>query len=160
MMWERPFEGILGNNCELRLLEYLMSLPDFDFNITELAKVSGVSRQSTDRVIKKFLKWNIVNMERKIGNISVYKLNRGSPLVAATYEFNNRIIENLLPEGVLEEARIEIIEDIKAKKPKLEPEMTFTKPGESPWEIKHEPQLGFGEGDLYEVTKLFSEGAC
>ena len=38
------FEGLLGNNCELRMLEYLLPLDGMDFNITELAEEVGVSR--------------------------------------------------------------------------------------------------------------------
>ena len=39
----KPFEGLLGNNCELRMLEYLLPLDGMDFNITKLAEEVGVS---------------------------------------------------------------------------------------------------------------------
>ena len=104
---EKPFEGILGNTCELRLLEYLMSMPNFDFNITEISNVSGVSRQSTDKVIKKFLEWNIVTITRRVGNMSLYQLDIRSPFVNLMYGFNNDIIEKIIPEEFNKEIPIQ-----------------------------------------------------
>ncbi|CVK34330.1 conserved protein of unknown function [Methanoculleus bourgensis] len=40
----RPFEGVFGNTCELRLLEFLLPLDGMKFNITELSEEAGVSR--------------------------------------------------------------------------------------------------------------------
>ena len=40
----KPFEGLLGNNCELRMLEYLLPFDGMDFNITELTEEVGVSK--------------------------------------------------------------------------------------------------------------------
>ncbi|MBU2565012.1 MAG: hypothetical protein KJ655_01980 [Candidatus Thermoplasmatota archaeon] len=93
---EKPFEGVLGNNCELRLLEYLLSLPNFDFNITELSRVSGVSRPRTNDVVKKFLEWKIVREKMKRGNMRFYELNKESSLVDAMYYFNHGITSQLL----------------------------------------------------------------
>ena len=93
---EKPFEGILGNNCELRLLEYLLSLPNFDFNITELSRVSGVSRPRTNEVVKNFLEWKIIREKVKRGNMRFYELNKESPLVDAMYYFNHGITSQLL----------------------------------------------------------------
>jgi|GEM_PF-1907692 len=93
---EKPFEGILGNNCVLRLLEYLLSLPNFDFNVTELSRVSGVSRPRTNDVIKNFLEWKIVREKMERGNMRFYELNKESPLVDAMYYFNHGITSQLL----------------------------------------------------------------
>lgn len=40
----KPFEGLLGNSGELRMIEYLLPLEGIDFNITELGEEVGVSR--------------------------------------------------------------------------------------------------------------------
>jgi DNA-binding MarR family transcriptional regulator len=48
-----PFEGLLGNNCELRMLEYLLPLEGVEFNIAELAEEIGVSRATATRIIDK-----------------------------------------------------------------------------------------------------------
>lgn len=41
---DRPFEGILGNTVELRILEKLIAQPDAEFNVSELGTITGVSR--------------------------------------------------------------------------------------------------------------------
>ena len=56
-MMSSPFEKILGNTCEMRIIEFLLPLEDLEFNITELAEESGVSRVTAGKVIKKFVKW-------------------------------------------------------------------------------------------------------
>jgi len=96
---ERPFEGILGNTSELRLLEYLISLPKLDFNISELSRVSDVSRPPVDKVIKKFANWGIVQVLPRRGNMTFYKLDEESPIVAALTDFNNALIEEMYPES-------------------------------------------------------------
>ncbi|MCK9278853.1 MAG: ArsR family transcriptional regulator, partial [Methanoculleus sp.] len=56
----RPFEGVFGNTCELRLLEFLLPLYDMKFNVTELSEEAGVSRVTAGRVVKKFVEWGIL----------------------------------------------------------------------------------------------------
>ena len=40
----KPFDGLLGNNCELRMLQYLLPLEGIEFNTAELAEEVRVSR--------------------------------------------------------------------------------------------------------------------
>jgi predicted DNA-binding transcriptional regulator len=97
-MSDRPFEGILGNTVELRLFEYLISLPKRDFNITELTKVSGVSRTSVHRTIKEFLAWGIAKEVSQRGNMTFYALNEDSQIVKALSMFNHSLLEMMCPE--------------------------------------------------------------
>jgi DNA-binding transcriptional ArsR family regulator len=96
-MSDRPFEGILGNTVELRLFEYLLSLPKRDFNITELTKVSGVSRTSVDRTIKEFLAWGITKEVSHRGNMTFYALNEDSQIVKALSALNHSLLEKMCP---------------------------------------------------------------
>lgn len=96
---ETPFEGLLGNTSELRLLEHLMSLPRFDFNISELSRVSGVTRPPVDKVVKKFVDWEIMEVLSRRGNMTFYKLNEASPIVQTIVAFNNALIQKMFPES-------------------------------------------------------------
>jgi len=96
---QKPFEGVLGNTSELRLLQYLISLPKLDFNISELSRVSGVTRPPVDRVIKRFAEWGIVSVLPRRGNMTFYKLDEESPIVNALTDFNNALIEEMYPEA-------------------------------------------------------------
>jgi len=98
-----PFEGVLGNNSELKILDYLLPLEGIKFNITELAKEVGVSRVTATRVVKKFVEWNVLNLTRTAGNITYYSINHESPIVKSIEQFNNALIENILCDETLYE---------------------------------------------------------
>lgn len=94
-----PFEGLLGNNCELRMLEYLLPLEGIEFNTAELAEEVRVSKVTATRVIKKFVEWGVL---KSIGNAG-YSINRESPVVKSVEQFNNVLIENILGDETLYE---------------------------------------------------------
>ncbi len=91
----KPFEALLGNTVELRLMEFLLATPRLDFNITELAGRAGVSRQSADGVIKKFTRWKVARPASHRGNMTFYAINLDSPIVQAFYAFNEALIGDL-----------------------------------------------------------------
>jgi hypothetical protein len=98
-----PFEGLLGNNCELRMLEYLLPLEGIEFNITELAEEVGVSRVTATRIIKKFVEWGVLKSPRTVGNAAYYSINHESPVVKSVEQFNNVLIEKILGDETLYE---------------------------------------------------------
>ena len=98
-----PFEGILGGNCELKILEFLLPLKDMDFNISELAEEAEVSRPTANNVIKKFVEWGIMEVSQTRGGNDYYQINPDSPFVIAIENFNNTIIEHILGEETLHE---------------------------------------------------------
>lgn len=97
-----PFEGLLGNNSELRMLEYLLPLDGIDFNITELAEEVGVSRVTATRVVKKFAEWGMLNSRARAG-VTYYSINPESAIVKNIEQFNNILIENILGDEALYE---------------------------------------------------------
>jgi hypothetical protein len=98
-----PFEGLLGNNCELRMLEYLLPLEGIEFNITELAEEVGVSRVTATRIVKKFVDWRVLKSSRTVGNTAYYSINHESSIVKSIEQFNNVLIENILGNETLYE---------------------------------------------------------
>ena len=100
----QPFEGLLGNNTELRTLEFLLPLNGIEFNISELADEIGVTRQTLSRVLKKFENWGVVR-SRTSGQAILYSINDDSPLVKSIAQLNNVIIETMLGTEKLYEIR-------------------------------------------------------
>ncbi|MGP8321126.1 MAG: winged helix-turn-helix domain-containing protein [Methanosarcinaceae archaeon] len=98
----KPFEGLLGNNCELRLLEYFLPLEGMDFNITELAEEVGVSRVTATRIAKKFVEWGILNSKKR-ANAAYYSINQESSIVKNVENLNNILIEIILGDETLYE---------------------------------------------------------
>lgn len=99
----RPFEGLLGNNSELRMLEYLLPLEGIEFNITELAEEVGVSRVTATLNVKKFVEWGLLNLTRTAGATTYYSINHESPIVKCVEQLNNALIENILGNETLYE---------------------------------------------------------
>ena len=91
-----PFEGLLGNGCELRLIEFLMPLKDMEFNLTELAEEVSVSRPTVDRIVKKFVKWGLMKVAHTHGKTKYYALNEDSGFVGVFEDLNNRLVEQIL----------------------------------------------------------------
>lgn len=92
-----PFEYLLGETSELRLIEKLLSMPAFEFSITELAQTAGLSRLSTYRALRKFEEWALVSPLSR-GKRTRYQLNSESRIVHAFYDFNHALIEHLTGE--------------------------------------------------------------
>ena len=91
-----PFEGLLGNGCELRLIEFLMPLKDMEFNLTELAEEVSVSRPTVDRIVKKFVKWGLMKVAHTHGKTRYYALNEDSGFVRVFEDLNNFLVEQIL----------------------------------------------------------------
>ncbi len=98
----KPFEGILGNTCELRILEFLLPLEGLDFNISELAEEVGVSRPTVQKAIKKFLEYGLVKVTRRRGGTAYYEINVRSPFVQVLNELNNLLIAKMVGPEVME----------------------------------------------------------
>jgi hypothetical protein len=96
-----PFEGLFGNSCELRLVQFLLPLRDLEYNISEMAREIGMSRQAVEPVVKKFVKWGVLKTTNKHGNAYYYALDEKSGFAEAFETLNNRIIERMLGEEAL-----------------------------------------------------------
>jgi predicted transcriptional regulator len=95
-MMSNPFEKILGNTCEMRIIEFLLPLEDLEFNVTELSEESGVSRVTAGKVIKKFVEWDL--LIKRDDSIPYYRLNHENQIVKSIKLFNTAIIETMLGE--------------------------------------------------------------
>ncbi|KAF5085474.1 hypothetical protein DSECCO2_68080 [anaerobic digester metagenome] len=96
VMMSNPFEKILGNTCEMRIIEFLLPLEDLEFNVTELAEESGVSRVTAGKVTKKFVEWGL--LIKRDDSIPYYRLNHENQIVKSIKLFNTAIIETMLGE--------------------------------------------------------------
>ena len=88
---EVPFDGVLGDTSELRILEQLIRAPLRDFNITELGRASGLSRPVVDKVVKRFAKQGVVTTLPRRGNMTFYKLNESSDIVETILELSTTL---------------------------------------------------------------------
>ena len=104
MQMELPFEGIFGSTPELKTLQFLIAHSHFDYTKKELAEHVGISRQTVYKVLEVFLKWEIIKETRKIGNVTLYTLNKKNKLVESFKKFDNEIITIITQEELMKQA--------------------------------------------------------
>ena len=98
-----PFEGLLGDTCETRLLRFLLPMYGIGFDMTELVDEIGMTRQSIAKALKKFAKRGMVKIQKE-GRTPLYSINEESPLIRRLEDFDNSLIESMI--GVEEFAKI------------------------------------------------------
>ncbi len=90
-----PFEKLFGDTSELRIIESIISKRGYDFNMTEIAEESDISRQAAIPVVKKFLEWGLIKLDSKRGNANYYTVNEDSDFIRAFKDINRSLIEKL-----------------------------------------------------------------
>jgi len=98
MTMAEPFERLFGDTSELRVIESLIPKKNYNFNITEIAEESDISRQAAIPVVKKFLDWGLIQLDSKRGNANYFKVNENSEIMKAFKEINKSLIKHILRE--------------------------------------------------------------
>lgn len=80
------FTDIFEGSPHARVLDFLAEHAEFDYNISELAKHSGVARPTVYKVVGDFLRKAILVETRKVGNSQLYRLNLDSEVVQSLLE--------------------------------------------------------------------------
>lgn len=69
------FTAVFGDSPSAKVLDFLADHAGFDYNISELAKHSGVARPTVYKVVRAFLRKGILVETRRVGNSQLYGLN-------------------------------------------------------------------------------------
>jgi len=81
----------LGDTPFIRVVDFLLENSIFDYTKTELAKNVGISRASLYNVWPILEKYALVKASRQIGNATLYKLNKGNPVVQKLIELDLKL---------------------------------------------------------------------
>ena len=90
-----PFEGLLGDTCETRLLQFLLPMYGIEFEMAELVEEIGLTRQSIAKAMNKLADRGMVKI-RKEGRTPLYSIDEDSPLVKRLEDFDNTLIESMI----------------------------------------------------------------
>jgi len=71
----------LGESPKLRIVDFFMDNPYFDFTKKEVIEALGMSKPTFYKYFVDIEKYDIVTVSRKIGKASLYKINLKHPLV-------------------------------------------------------------------------------
>jgi len=75
------FLDTFGDTPLLRVIEFFLTYPDFDYTKSYAAKETGVSRVTIEKIWAKLIKTGIIMKSRAIGKVNMWQLNRESPKV-------------------------------------------------------------------------------
>jgi len=92
---KQPFEGLFGDTCETRLLQFLLPMYGIEFDMAELTEEMKLTRQSIAKAMKKFSDRGMVKI-RKEGRTWLYSINEESSLVKRLEDFDNSLIESMV----------------------------------------------------------------
>lgn len=63
---------------ESRILDHTVTMKDFDYSISDISKITGVSFKTTLNIVHKLEDKGVLKKTRQIGNAILYKLNPDS----------------------------------------------------------------------------------
>jgi predicted transcriptional regulator len=92
---KQPFEGLFGDTCESRILQFMLPMYGIEFDMAELTEEIKLTRQSISKVMKKFSNRGMVKI-RKEGRTWFYSINEESPLVKRLEDLDNALIESMI----------------------------------------------------------------
>jgi predicted transcriptional regulator len=81
--------GVLGDHPKTRILLALLTDPDRDYNMTDIARLSDTDRSTVHRHMGDLLEYGVIAKTRKAGNAWMYQINRdnGAAEAFATFEW-------------------------------------------------------------------------
>ena len=92
---EKEYQSILlktlGDSPKLRIIDFFLDNPLFDFTKKEVIEALGMSKQTFYKYFGDVEKYGIVEVSRKIGRASLYKINLKHPLVRMLREYETQL---------------------------------------------------------------------
>jgi len=81
----------LGDSPKLRIIDFFLDNPLFDFTKKEVIEALGMSKQTFYKYFADIEDYEIVIVSRKIGKAKLYKINLKHPLVNMLREYEEKI---------------------------------------------------------------------
>ena len=81
----------LGDTPLIRVVDFLIGNSIFDYTKTEIAENAGISRASLYNIWPTLERYELIKASRKIGNATLYKLNKENPVVQKLIELDLRV---------------------------------------------------------------------
>ncbi|MGB9703554.1 MAG: winged helix-turn-helix domain-containing protein [Candidatus Micrarchaeia archaeon] len=82
---------MLGDSPKLRIIDFFLDNPFFDFTKKEIIESLGMSKQTFYKYFPDLEKYEIIKVSRKIGKAKLYKINLEHPLIILLREYEKKI---------------------------------------------------------------------
>lgn len=84
---------VIGDTPENRTIDFLLEGKGIDYSITDIAEGCGVSRPTIYKILPKLVKEKVVLATRKIGNITLYRLDEQNEKVRALMKLEEILLK-------------------------------------------------------------------
>lgn len=91
-MEESIFIKTFGDTPKIRVWDFLLDNISLDFTKSEIAKQTGISRATLDRIWPYLIKNKILVESRRIGRAILFKVNKENKLMKMMLEIDNFLI--------------------------------------------------------------------
>jgi len=81
----------LGDSPKLRIIDFFLDNPLFDFTKKEIIEALGMSKRTFYKYFPDLEKYGIVKVSRKIGRAKLYKINLEHPLIKMLKEYEKKL---------------------------------------------------------------------
>lgn len=89
---------LFGNSPKVKILSALLSETDQDINVTQIAKLAGVSRSTVYDHLDDLVELNVVEHTRDVGGSPMYRLNRDSDVAEDLAQTEWDLLSAISPE--------------------------------------------------------------
>jgi len=81
----------LGNSPKLRIVDFFLDNPMFDFTKKEVIEALGMSKQTFYKYFPELEEYEIVKVSRRIGKAKLYRINPEHPLVTMLRDYEKKV---------------------------------------------------------------------
>jgi DNA-binding transcriptional ArsR family regulator len=96
---EKEYESILiktlGDSPKLRIVDFFLDNPLFDFTKKEVIEALGMSKQTFYKYFPELEEYGIVKVSRKIGKAKLYRINVEHPLVKMLRDYETKMSKEM-----------------------------------------------------------------
>jgi len=85
---------VLGDSPKLRIIDFFLDNPLFDFTKKEVIEALGMSKQTFYKYFADLENYGIVKVSRRIGKANLYKINLENPIVKMLKEYEIQLPTN------------------------------------------------------------------
>ena len=81
-----------GPSSNMKVLDYIVDL-EVDCTLSDISEGTNLSRKTVDKILKLFLKSEIVQITRTVGSTKMYQINKTDSVAKKISEINDLIIK-------------------------------------------------------------------
>ena len=82
------FVRLVGNTARTRILDFFLENEEWDYPLTDVAKLAGVSWSTVNVIVPQLLELEFIKKTRKVGRSTMYSLNVDNPFIKHLLKFD------------------------------------------------------------------------